>query len=46
MTNPIEVGAAAPEFELPSQDDELVSSESLRGKWTVLYFYPRDDTPG
>ena len=42
----IEVGAASPPFDLENQHDEKVSLESLRGQWVVLYFYPRDDTPG
>jgi peroxiredoxin Q/BCP len=41
-----EVGAEAPPFELPDQRGETVSLAALRGKWVVLYFYPRDDTPG
>jgi thioredoxin-dependent peroxiredoxin len=42
----IEEGKAAPEFELKSDTGETVSLESLRGKPVVLYFYPKDDTPG
>jgi thioredoxin-dependent peroxiredoxin len=42
----IEVGAAAPEFELPDQDEKPTRLEELRGQWVVLYFYPKDDTPG
>lgn len=42
----IEIGAPAPAFSLPDQDGTLVSSADLRGQWVVLYFYPRDDTPG
>ena len=40
------IGKAAPAFSLPDQDGVLVSSKDLRGRWIVLYFYPRDDTPG
>ena len=40
------VGDAAPPFELQADDGETVSSESLRGSRYVLYFYPKDDTPG
>ncbi len=40
------VGEAAPDFELRDQDGELHSIEDYRGKWVVLYFYPKDDTPG
>lgn len=39
-------GAVAPGFALPNQDGELVDSTTLAGKWFVLYFYPKDDTPG
>ncbi|MEQ9499028.1 MAG: thioredoxin-dependent thiol peroxidase [Deltaproteobacteria bacterium] len=41
-----EVGTKAPTFTLPSDGGGEVSLESLRGKNVVLYFYPRDDTPG
>jgi peroxiredoxin Q/BCP len=40
------VGSAAPEFTLPSQEGALVSLKDYRGKWVVLYFYPKDQTPG
>jgi peroxiredoxin Q/BCP len=39
-------GSPAPAFSLTSDTGETVSLESLRGKPVVLYFYPRDDTPG
>ncbi|MFO1078607.1 MAG: peroxiredoxin [Planctomycetota bacterium] len=42
----IQVGAPAPSFSLPDQDGKAVSLVDLRGRWVVLYFYPRDDTPG
>lgn len=42
----IEEGEPAPLFTLPSDTGEDVSLESLRGKPIVLYFYPKDDTPG
>ena len=42
----VEVGDPAPSFALPSDTGETVSLESLRGQPVVLYFYPRDDTPG
>ena len=42
----IEEGKPAPEFELTSDSGETVSLASLRGKPVVLYFYPKDDTPG
>jgi peroxiredoxin Q/BCP len=39
-------GQSAPQFSLPSQNGAQISLSSLRGKWVVLYFYPRDMTPG
>ena len=39
-------GKAAPEFELPDQDGQLHSLEDYRDQWVVLYFYPKDETPG
>ena len=42
----VEEGNPAPTFTLPSDTGEDVSLESLRGKPVVLYFYPKDDTPG
>lgn len=41
-----EVGTVAPEFTLPSQDGNNVSLKDYRGKWVVLYFYPKDMTKG
>jgi peroxiredoxin Q/BCP len=40
------VGQIAPTFTLPSQDGSQISLESFRGKWVVLYFYPKDMTTG
>ena len=40
------VGSEAPNFTLPSQDGTSVSLRDYRGKWVVLYFYPKDQTPG
>jgi peroxiredoxin Q/BCP len=42
----LEEGQPAPAFTLPSDGGEDVSLESLRGRPVVLYFYPKDDTPG
>ena len=39
-------GTPAPAFTLPSSDGRDVSLEDLRGKHVVVYFYPKDDTPG
>lgn len=44
--SPPEVGTLAPNFTLPSQDGSNLSLEQFRGKWVVLYFYPKDGTPG
>ena len=40
------VGSPAPSFSLPSDSGGEVSLAALKGKWVVLYFYPRDNTPG
>ena len=42
----LQKGDDAPQFSLPDQDGNEVSLADLRGKWVVLYFYPRDSTPG
>ena len=39
-------GTLAPDFTLPSQDGSTVSLKDYRGKWVVLYFYPKDQTAG
>ena len=39
-------GDIAPAFTLPDQKGKLRDSSEFRGRWLVLYFYPRDDTPG
>lgn len=40
------VGTEAPDFTLSSQEGKPVSLHEFRGKWVVLYFYPKDMTPG
>ena len=42
----LEIGTKAPEFCLPNQDGVEICSRDLKGKWVVLYFYPKDNTPG
>ena len=42
----VEEGSPAPNFTLTSDSGEQISLESLRGRPVVLYFYPKDDTPG
>lgn len=40
------VGEKAPDFNMPADDGEEVSLSQLKGKTVILYFYPKDDTPG
>ena len=40
------VGTTAPNFTLPSQEDKDISLSEFKGKWVVLYFYPKDQTTG
>ena len=40
------VGSEAPPFSAPDQHESVVTLDGQRGKWVVLYFYPRDNTPG
>jgi len=42
----LDVGKPAPEFELADQQGQLHSLEDYRDQWVVLYFYPKDETPG
>ena len=42
----LQIGKKSPAFTLPNQDDQKLSLKDLLGKWVVLYFYPRDNTPG
>lgn len=44
--NPLQIGDKAPEFELLNQDGIAVSLKDFLGKKVVIYFYPKDDTPG
>lgn len=41
-----QVGKPAPDFSLPGDNGETITLSALRGKHVVLYFYPKDDTPG
>jgi len=45
LRSPI-TGSPAPDFTLADQNKQMVTLSKLRGKWVVLYFYPKDDTPG
>ena len=42
----LEKGTKAPSFTLPDKDGNMVSLEDFKGKKTVVYFYPKDNTPG
>src|SRR5580765_7316370 len=42
----LEAGKPFPNFSLPNQDGKTVSMDDFAGKWLVVYFYPKDDTPG
>jgi len=46
MADWIEVGSKAPDFTLPTHDGTKLKLSSLKGTPVVLYFYPKDDTPG
>lgn len=46
MAEPLPEGAAAPDFSLPNSTGETVSLKQFQGRWVVLYFYPKDGTPG
>ncbi|MEO8503703.1 MAG: thioredoxin-dependent thiol peroxidase [Acidobacteriota bacterium] len=46
MAEWVEEGTAAPDFSLQDDHDKTVKLSALRGKPVVLYFYPKDDTPG
>ena len=41
-----QTGSIAPAFSLPDQNNDTRCLDDFRGKWVVLYFYPKDDTPG
>jgi peroxiredoxin Q/BCP len=42
----IDAGGPAPDFTLHDQDDNPVTLSDLRGRWALVYFYPKADTPG
>ncbi|HTH96748.1 MAG TPA: thioredoxin-dependent thiol peroxidase [Stellaceae bacterium] len=42
----VEIGSPAPDFTLPTDGGGTVSLSALRGKKVIVYFYPKDDTPG
>src|SRR5437588_4755917 len=45
-SGPPSEGSLAPNFTLASQEGSSVSLQDYRGKWVILYFYPKDQTPG
>lgn len=42
----LEIGNKAPDFSLEDQNGEIKTLNDFLGKWTIIYFYPKDDTPG
>jgi peroxiredoxin Q/BCP len=46
MAKELSVGDKAPDFSIPDQDGKNVGLKDFKGKQVVLYFYPKDDTPG
>jgi len=46
MKKTLKVGNSAPDFSIINQNGKTIGLDDLLGKWSVIYFYPRDDTPG
>lgn len=42
----MKIPSAAPNFCLYNQDNKMITLESFSGKWLIIFFYPKDDTPG
>jgi peroxiredoxin Q/BCP len=42
----LKIGAKAPQFNLPDQDGQMHDLKKYLGEWILIYFYPKDDTPG
>jgi len=42
----MQIGDALPHFKLPTPDGEILSDTDLSNQWSVIYFYPKDNTPG
>lgn len=40
------INAVIPQFEVINQNSQTITDEDFKGQWTVLYFYPKDNTPG
>lgn len=45
-TESIKIGDKAPNFSIPISNGEVIALKTLQGKFIILYFYPKDDTPG
>jgi len=46
FSDPLPIGAKAPDFSLPDESGRMIALKAQRGKSVVLVFYPGDDTPG
>lgn len=46
MTKKLKLGDKAPDFNLKNQDNKNITSKDVNNGWLILYFYPKDDTPG
>jgi peroxiredoxin Q/BCP len=46
LAGPLKIGDLAPSFQLSDQHGEMIRLNQYQGQWVVLYFYPKDDTPG
>jgi len=46
IETPIQLGDALPEFKLPATSGKIFSTSQLKGKYTILYFYPKNHSPG
>ena len=46
MSDVISAGQSAPDFSMPANDDKTISLSDYEGRYLVLYFYPKDSTPG
>jgi thioredoxin-dependent peroxiredoxin len=46
MSDRLQIGQQAPDFSAKDQNGKAVSLKDFSGRWLILYFYPKDDTPG
>ena len=42
----LNIGDNVPQFNLPDQNGRMLSYNDFKGKWLIIYFYPKDNTPG